>query len=231
MLLHGAALAWVGFKFPGLSRMVKIEPAPALRVKLNHHDAVVTLEKPTTPASVPFRENSPGQQDSREPVGPASGGGWGFDMERALSSESGPALSETLGTSSRRSPNSEPEALDMSASHYAVQELDLPESNLEPIPNRGADVFDPQVRQRLQASRRNRRAVQPDLFQEVNNRTLTGGSQMASFGDACFEITDATGGRSSEKMWLRTQCLGKTLSERMLDNVEKVLETEQVELP
>lgn len=236
LLLHGAVLAWVGINFPGLSRMVSVASPPPLRVKLNHQGFAAT-QKETTRA--PVSESSTDKvspvvrRDSPNTGPPARQSGWGLDMEQALDTEplpTGPGLTDTVYNNL---PNPEPEEPDLTSSGYAIQELDLSQDRPGSMQGRGAfaDVLDPQVRRRLQLSGQNRIPAQPDLFQQVNNRTLSGGSQMMSFGDACFEVADAIGGRSREKMWLRTRCLGKTLSERMLDNVEKALETEQVEFP
>lgn len=220
--LHLAAALWFYLKAPEFWQSTRPQAMAPLSVKLT--TAVVISEEPAAP--IEPQQDAVGTEKVAEPINTET---------RAESPPNEASATPKQPTTAieliEPAPIGEVEKLDLSASRFSVSELNLSGSEQTAADygssSQGAysGVFDPRLRSKLQASAQNRNRGEPDSFEIMNNKKLGNGSERVSFGDACFEVTDAIGGGTNEKQVFRTNCLGKRdLSERMMDNVNRSLE-------
>ncbi len=223
LALHLVAALWIYINAPELWQSISAERASPLAVKLSSsfQKALVPEELPTPVEQVELSEPSveaePVETESTKP------------LPNEVVTEPLPAIEMPEPAVAKKT---EPlaETLDLSASRFSVSKHDSPASQDTNADAQSANqesfggVFDPRLRRKLQASALNQTQVEPDSFEIMNNKQFGDGSERVSFGDACFEITDAIGGGTDEKQVFRTNCFGKQdLSERMMENVKRRL--------
>lgn len=224
--LHLVAALWIYIKAPELWQSITSERASPLAVKLNNSFQTRSSEK------VPRPEQLPTPVDQAEPS-EDSAEAEPVEAERTeplpneVVTEPLPVI-EMAEPAAPKKTAPQAEAIDMSASSFSLGKQDVPASQERNISadnaNQGSfsGVFDPSLRRKLQASALHQTHAEPDSFEVMNNKQVGDGSERVSFGDACFEITDAIGGGTDEKQVFRTNCLGdRDLSDRMMENVNR----------
>lgn len=221
--LHLLAALWIYINAPELRQSISAQRASPLAVKLSS-----SFQKTPVPEELPppVEQVEPSEASAEaEPV-----------VAESTEPSSNEIVPEPLSVVEMAEPaaasKTEPQAetLDLSASRFSVSKHHLPASQGTSADAESANqgsfsgVFDPRLRRKLQASALNQTQVEPDSFEIMNNKQFGDGSERVSFGDACFEITEAIGGATDEKQVFRTNCLGKQgLSERMMENVKRRL--------
>lgn len=234
--LHMVAALWIYITAPELWQSISPEGASPLAVKLSKSFQTSSFEK------VPLPEELPTPVEQVEPS-EASAEAEPVEVERTepppneIVTEPLPAI-EIPEAATAKKTEPQAETLDLSASRFSVNELDLPasqEANTDAqSANQGSfgGVFDTRLRRKLQASALSRTPAESDSFEIMNNSQFGDSSERVSFGDACFEVAEAIGGGTDEKQVFRTNCLGKRdLSERMMDNVNRRLKDKEKDEP
>jgi hypothetical protein len=115
--------------------------------------------------------------------------------------------------------NDAPHILTDLSDYQSVEPYELPNPNDALY----GDVFDPQLRKKLQETHANRRAQKPDA---LNTWITSGGTTLVNMGDGeCIRSIPKTDSRERGTSWsmLRVRC-GKTDSEKMMDSVNADLE-------
>lgn len=227
--LHLAVALWFYLQAPELWESMSLKSSTPLSVKLT--TSVAIAKQPSAPLEP--SEISTKVEQMVELVEAETRVGSPSD-EVALAPSEAPSAVEIVEPGPVAKIEPKAETLDLSASRFSVSEFNLSASQEANAKAGGSSqtsfsgVFDPRLRQRLQAGVQNQTTAEPDSFEIMNNRSLSNGSERVSFGEACFEITDAIGGGTNEKQVFRTNCLGNlTLSERIMENVKQRLKEKQ----